>query len=181
MSGHSKWSQIKHKKAATDAKKSKTYGKITRMIAVAVRQNGADPNTNPALRVAIGKAKEANMPSDNIERAIKKASGGDKEQLEELLFEAYGPGGAALLITAITDNTNRTTGEVKHILSKNGSKLAERGAAQFLFTKTDKGWESNTPLQINKDAETQLLRLFDELDEHDDVQDFYTNAEFSEE
>ena len=180
MSGHSKWSQIKHKKAASDAHKSKTYGKIARMILVAARRKGIDANTNPALRVAIQKAKEANMPSDNIERIIKKAGGKDKEQLEEMLFEAYGPGGAALLLSAITDNSNRTTSEIKHMLSKHDGNLAGKGAAQFLFTKTEKGWEPNTPLIVGKEDEHKLMGLFDELDEHDDVQDFYTNAEFSE-
>lgn len=181
MSGHSKWTQIKHKKAATDAKKSKIYGKISRTITLAARQKGSDPNMNPALRVAIVKAKEANMPSNNIERAIVKGSGAEKEQLQELLFEAYGPGGTAMLISAITDNANRTTSEIKHLLSKNDAKLAGQGAAQFLFAKTEKGWEPNTPLMVGKEDENKLMRLFDELDEHDDIQDFYTNAEFSEE
>lgn len=180
MSGHSKWAQIKHKKAATDAKKSNIYGKISRMISVAVRQKGPDPNANSLLRVAIQKAKEMNMPSDNIERAIARASGAEKENLQKLLFEAYGPGGAALIITAITDNSNRTTGEIKHILSKHDAKLAGPGAAQFLFTKTDKGWDPKNSLNASNVDEKKLLTLFEELDEHDDVQDICTNAEFSE-
>ncbi|MBI4114698.1 MAG: YebC/PmpR family DNA-binding transcriptional regulator [Candidatus Niyogibacteria bacterium] len=181
MSGHSKWAQIKHKKAATDAHKSKIYGKIARMISVAVRERGTDPVLNSALRVAVEKAKEANMPSDNIERAIKKASGGEKEALQELLFEAYGPGGAAIIITAITDNSNRTTSEIKHVLSKHDAKLAGQGAAKFLFTKTEHGWEAQTMLPVGKDDEKKLLRLFDELDEREDVQEIYSNVDFSKE
>lgn len=179
MSGHSKWAQIKHKKAATDAKKSKVYGKIARMITVAARQKGTDPRTNPALRVAIQKAKEANMPSDNIERAIKKASGTEKESLQELLFEVYGPGGAAVLIEAITDNSNRTTNEVKRILTTNNAKLAGPGSAKFLFRKTEDGWSARNTIPIDAATEETLLKLFDALDELDDVQEIYSNARFS--
>lgn len=188
MSGHSKWSQIKHKKALTDAQKSRHFAKLARQITVAVKENGADPNANPALRATIEKARSANMPSDNIERAIKRASG-EKEALEEVLFEAYGPGGAAILITGITDNKNRTTQEIKHILSERGVKLAAPGSARFLFSapsgrdlasggqKTDDGWQAQALLPVDEKSKAELTKLFDTLDEHDDIQDIFTNAD----
>lgn len=177
MSGHSKWSQIKHKKAATDAKKGQIYGKVARMITIAAREKGPDPNTNPALRVAIEKARNENMPSDNIERAIKRAAGKDTESLAEVMFEAYGPGGAAILISGITDNVNRTSQEVKHILAENGAKLAGQGSAKFLFQKTQDGWQAMNIMQIDHATKEQLTKLFEALDENDDVQDIYSNAD----
>lgn len=134
MSGHSKWSSIKHKKAATDAKRSQVFSKMANLISLAAKEGGVDPEMNYKLRMAIDKAKAVNMPSSNIDKAIKR--GGGKEEsgnLEELLMEGYGPGGKAILIKAITDNRNRTIAEVKHILSKNNGKLAEGGAVKWLF------------------------------------------------
>lgn len=176
MSGHSRWSQIKHKKALTDAQRSKHFSKLARLIALASREKGSDPNTNAALQAAIEKAREANMPSDNIERAIKRGAGAEKDALEEVLFEAYGPGGAALLITGITDNKNRTTQEVKHTLGEHGAKLAGPGSARFLFQKTEDGWQTTTPLEIDQSTKETLTKLFEALDEHDDINDIYTNA-----
>ena len=119
MSGHSKWASIKHKKGATDAKRGKLFSKIIREITIAVRQGGKDPVTNPRLRLAIQKAKDANMPANNIERAIKKGSGElEGARLEEIIYEGYAPGGVALLVYALTDNKNRTTSEVRNIFSK---------------------------------------------------------------
>ncbi|MEK7090838.1 MAG: YebC/PmpR family DNA-binding transcriptional regulator [Patescibacteria group bacterium] len=177
MSGHSKWSQIKHKKAASDAKKGQVYGKLARMITVAAREKGPDPNTNPALRVAIEKARTENMPSDNVERAIKRASGGEKDSLTEVMFEAYGPGGVAILITGITDNANRTSQEIKHILSEHGAKLAGPGSAKFLFGKTADSWQANSLIPVDENTKEQLTKLFEALDDHDDVQDIFSNAE----
>ena len=177
MSGHSKWSQIKHKKAATDAKKGQIYSKLARMITIAAREKGPDPNTNPALRVAIEKARAENMPSDNVERAIKRATGGEKDTLLEVMFEAYGPGGVAILITGITDNSNRTAQEVKHILAEYGTKLAGPGSAKFLFQKTADGWQAANLMPVDDTTKEQLTKLFEALDDHDDVQDIYSNAE----
>lgn len=177
MSGHSKWSQIKHKKAATDAKKGQIYGKLARMITIAAREKGPDPNTNPALRVAIEKARAENMPSDNIDRAIKRATGGEKDSLAEVMFEAYGPGGAAILIVGITDNVNRTTQEVKHILSDHGAKLAGPGSAKFLFQKTPDGWQAANLTTVDDAIKERLTKLFEALDDHDDVQDVFSNAD----
>jgi len=135
MAGHSKWSQIKHKKAVADKKKAAIFAKISRLISVAVKEKGdADPETNPKLRMAITMAQEANMPKGNIERSIEKASGkGEGQNLEEIFIEAYGPGGVALIIKTITDNRNRTLAEIRHILNKHQGKVASEGAVMWLF------------------------------------------------
>lgn len=134
MSGHSKWSQIKHKKALTDAKKGKVFSKITRQISVAARAKGGDPEANPGLRMLVEKARSFNMPQENIERAIKKGLGElEGTKFEEYTLEAFGPGGAALMIEGTSDNRNRTVSEVKFILSKLGGKLATPGSVAWLF------------------------------------------------
>lgn len=134
MSGHSKWSQIKHKKALTDAKKGKAFSKLARLVSVAARERGGDPGTNPALRLTIEKAKSLNMPQENIERAIKRGTGKiEGAKIEEFLYEAYGPGGIALIIQGITDNKNRTLGEIKNILSQHNGKLSGTGSVNYLF------------------------------------------------
>ncbi|HTZ18329.1 MAG TPA: YebC/PmpR family DNA-binding transcriptional regulator [Dissulfurispiraceae bacterium] len=136
MSGHSKWSQIKHKKANTDAKKGKSFTKIVKEITVAARSGGGDPEGNPRLRLAIDKAKEVNMPSDNIKKAIMKGTGElPGTTYEEVLYEGYGPGGAAILMEALTDNKNRTVSEIRHVLSKNGGNLGEAGCVSWIFDK----------------------------------------------
>ena len=134
MSGHSKWSKIKRQKAVSDVKKSKYFSKAAALIAVAAREKGGDPSTNPALRLVIEKAKALNMPSDNIERAIKRGTGEIEDvKIEEITYEAYGPGGTALLIKTNTDNKNRTVSEIKHILNQRGGKFAEAGSVKWLF------------------------------------------------
>jgi YebC/PmpR family DNA-binding regulatory protein len=137
MSGHSKWSSIKHKKAIVDSRRGAAFSKLTRAITVAAREGGGDPDGNPALDLAIRKAKEASMPKDNIERAIAKGTGegGDAEAIEAVLYEGYGPGGVAILVEALTDNRNRTSAEVKHIFSKNSGSLGEPGSVAYLFDK----------------------------------------------
>jgi YebC/PmpR family DNA-binding regulatory protein len=177
MSGHSKWAQIKHQKGAADAKKSKMFAKIARLIAIAARR-GKDPNTNAALRDAISKAKEVNMPNDNIERAIKRGSGESKEggQLEEVLYEVFGPGGCAILIEGITDNKNRTLGEVRHILAKHELQLAGAGSCLWAFNKTSSGFEPKHIIEISKEDQEKLKALFEEIDELDDIQDITTNC-----
>ncbi len=134
MSGHSKWATIKHKKAATDAKRGKAFTKIIRELSIATRSGGADPDSNPRLRTAIQAAKNENMPNDNIERAILRGAGQlEGEQLEEVMFEGYGPGGVGLLVSVVTSNRNRTVGELRHMLSKNGGNMAETGAVGWMF------------------------------------------------
>ena len=177
MSGHSKWAQIKRKKAVTDAQKSKEFAKLLRKITVAAKTAGADPNRNPALRAAIDKAREANTPSSNIDRAILRGAGAGKDALEEVLFEAYGPAGAAILIEGVTDSKNRASQEVKHVLSEHNAKLAGPGSARFLFQKTPSGWEPITPLLVDDAAKKALANLFEKLDDLDDVSDIYTNAD----
>lgn len=136
MSGHSHWSSIKGQKAITDAKKGQAFSKLARLITIAVKAAGKDPITNPKLRLAMEKAKELNMPRDNVERAIEKGTGELAEgKLEEVIFEAYGPGGVALIIEGITDNKNRSLGDVKQILSKNNGKLVGEGAIKWMFEK----------------------------------------------
>lgn len=136
MSGHNKWSKIKRKKGASDAKKSKIYSKIIREITVAARFGGADPDGNPRLRLAVDKARAANMPNDNVHRAIQKgAGGGEGTHLEEFLLEGYGPGGTALLVEVLTDNRNRSISDIRHILSKNGGNLGEAGCVNWIFSK----------------------------------------------
>ena len=176
MSGHNKWSKIKHKKAASDAQKSKIFGKLARLIAVESKIAGGDTNS-PGLRTAIEKAKKENMPSDNIERAIKKGAGNDMTQMEEVLYEAYGPGGCALVIKGLTDNKNRTSAEIKHILTKNGLSLAAQGSALWAFEKTDGEWEPKTMAPISDEDKQKLEKILDEFEDNDDVQDVYTNAE----
>jgi YebC/PmpR family DNA-binding regulatory protein len=137
MAGHSKWAGIKHKKAIVDARRGKLFTKLTRAITVAAKEGGGDPDGNPALALAVAKAKDASMPKDNIERAIAKGTGAgaDAEAYENVLYEGYGPGGVALLIEALTDNRNRTGADVRHILGKHGGSLGEPGSVGYLFEK----------------------------------------------
>jgi len=134
MSGHSKWATIKRKKGALDAKRGKIFTKWIKEITVAARNGGGDPGGNPRLRTAILGAKGVNMPADNIERAIKKGTGElEGTHYEEVTYEGYGPGGIAILIESLTDNRNRTTGEIRHILTKSGGRMADAGAVQWMF------------------------------------------------
>ncbi|GAB6181117.1 YebC/PmpR family DNA-binding transcriptional regulator [Desulfotomaculum defluvii] len=134
MSGHSKWSTIKRKKAKVDAQRGKLFTRLSKEIIIAARNGGPDPNGNMRLKAAVEKAKAANIPNDNIQRAIQKgAGGGDGANFEEFSYEGYGPGGAAILLNVATDNRNRTAGEVRHILSKHGGNLGETGCVGWMF------------------------------------------------
>ena len=137
MSGHSKWSSIKHKKGAADAKRGKLFTKLARAITVAARDGSPDPDGNPALATAIQKARDASMPKDNIQRAIDRGSGvgADAGAIERILFEGYGPGGAAILVEALTDNRNRTSADVRHAFSKHHGSLGEPGSVAWIFEK----------------------------------------------
>src|ERR671939_1851356 len=137
MAGHSKWAGIKHKKAIVDARRGKLFTKLARAITVAAKEGGGDPEGNPALQLAIQKAKDASMPKDNIERAIAKGTGAgaDAEALESVVYEGYGPGGVAVLVEAVTDNRNRTGAEMRHVFSKHGGNLGEPGSVAYLFDK----------------------------------------------
>ncbi|MFN8133031.1 MAG: YebC/PmpR family DNA-binding transcriptional regulator [Solirubrobacteraceae bacterium] len=137
MAGHSKWASIKHKKAIVDARRGQAFTKLARAITVAAREGGGDPEMNASLYNAVQKAKDASMPKDNIERAIAKGTGegADGDAIETVLYEGYGPGGVALLIEALTDNRNRTSAEIRHLLSKQGGTLGEPGSVAYLFEK----------------------------------------------
>ena len=151
MSGHSKWSSIKHKKAATDAKRGKIFTKLIKEITVAARMGGGDPEANSRLRTAIQAAKSENMPKDNIERAVKKGTGElEGVNYEESVYEGYGPGGAAVLIESLTDNKNRTVADIRHIFSKAGGNMGESGCVAWMFDK--KGYIAVENKAVEEDA-----------------------------
>ena len=246
MAGHSKWANIKHKKGKQDAIKGKLFTKVGRELIVAARMGGGNPDTNFRLKVAIQKAKSVNMPNDNIQRAIQKGIGAtDSDNFEELTYEGYGPGGSAIMINVLTDNRNRTAGEIRHIFSKNGGNMGETGCVGWMFKQKgllvlnredikiseddlillalDKGAEDvnfdddeeieiytdpsdfqnvkegleeeglefasaeismipDTTVQITDPEQARLLlRLLNTLEEHDDVQNTFTNLEIPEE
>ena len=136
MSGHSKWHTIKHKKGAADAKRGKVFTRIIKELTVAARSGGGDPNSNPRLRTVVTEAKAVNMPADNIKRAIQRGTGElPGVSYEEITYEAYGPGGVAIMIEVLTDNKNRTVGEMRHVLSKNGGNLGEANSVAWMFEK----------------------------------------------
>jgi YebC/PmpR family DNA-binding regulatory protein len=137
MAGHSKWASIKHRKKAVDAKRGQLFTKLSRAITVAAREGGGDPDANPALALAIQKARDASMPKDNIERAIGRGTGADSDAdtFEGVLYEGYGPGGVAILVEALTDNRNRTSSEVRHLFTRNGGNLGEPGSVAWTFEK----------------------------------------------
>jgi len=242
MSGHSKWSQIKHKKAKTDAARGKAFSKVIRLITVAARQGGGNPETNARLRIAIQKAREMNMPQENIEKAIKRGTGElEGVNYEEVIYEGYAPGGVAVMVEATTDNRNRTTAEIRHIFSRRGGSLAESGSVSWIFERKglisfekdnideeelmmvaiEAGAEDieegesiidviTSPsdfervreaiehagipyvlaqvtmlpkTRVNLEGKTaqQVLELIDALEEHDDVQEVYSNFEIADE
>lgn len=176
MSGHSKWSTIKHKKAATDAKKSKEFSKLARLIAVESKLVQGNVSS-PSLKTIIDKAKAINMPKENIERAVRKGAGADGGTLSEITYELYGPGGVALLVDVLTDNNNRTNQELKHLVSKLGYQMAEPGAAAWAFAKENGEWSPTTTVPVGDEDALKLDELVSALEAHDDVDTVYTNAE----
>lgn len=174
MSGHSHWAGIKHKKEITDQKRGKTFSKLLALISAAAKTE-PNPDFNPRLRTAIATAKEMAVPQDNIERAIKKASEAGNN-LEELLFEAYGPGGIAILIEAVSDNKNRAVQEIKTILRDHNGKWAESGSVQWAFEKTSGGYQPKFPQNIPEADAEKLVALIETLHDNDNVQNVYTNA-----
>lgn len=183
MSGHSHAKTVKRVKEANAQKRSQIFSKIARAISVAVKDKGADPESNPNLRVAIETARSANMPKENIERAIRKGSGEDisSEDLEEVVFEAFGPGGTAIIMEGITDNKNRSLGEIKKILNQYGGKLVGEGGVRWMFERKikDRGvmeWEPLQEIELNEKEKESCQKLFDALDEDETVQEIYSNA-----
>jgi YebC/PmpR family DNA-binding regulatory protein len=170
MAGHSKWAQIKHKKAVVDARRGQHFTKLARAITVAARDGGGDPDANATLANAVQKAKDASMPKDNIDRAIAKGTGEgtDADAIEEVVYEGYGPGGVALLIEALTDNRNRTSAEIRHALGKHGGSLGEPGSVAYLFDKrgaivVDAGRYSEDDLIVAIDAGAEDIAIDEDV------------------
>ncbi|MFA6445877.1 MAG: YebC/PmpR family DNA-binding transcriptional regulator [Candidatus Paceibacterota bacterium] len=176
MSGHNKFSKIKHKKAANDAAKSKVYGKYVRLItAEAKKANGN--LSSPGLQAAIERARKENMPNDTIDRAVKKAFEAGNIAMENITYEAYGPGGCALIIEALTENKNKAAAEIRHILSDHGTSLASVGSAVWAFKRVGQAWEPTTMTEISDEDGNKLGELINALEENDEVQEVFTNAE----
>lgn len=244
MAGHSKWANIKHKKQKEDKRRGKLFSKLSRKIAVAAREGGGDPEMNADLRMAIQKAKDNNMPNDNIERAIKRGTGNlEGMSYESFVYEGYGPGGAAIYMDIMTDNRNRTASEIRHILDKNGGNLGENGCVSWMFQRKgeliidlseleieeddlllealeagaediefedqqaviytepsnfesareemeEAGYEFDSAdlamipdnlVSLEKSNAKKMLRLMEQLEDHDDIQDVYANFDIAEE
>jgi YebC/PmpR family DNA-binding regulatory protein len=182
MSGHSHAKTVKRVKEANAQKRSQIFSKIARAISVAVREKGASPEVNHKLRMAIETARSVNMPKENIDRAIKKGSGEDisTENLEEVIFEAFGPGGTAIIIEGITDNKNRTLGEIKKILSQYEAKLVNEGGVRWMFQRKIKEqnsmeWQPNQEIEISTKDKEICEKMFEDLDENEAVQEIYSN------
>lgn len=175
MAGHNKWAQIKRQKGAADAAKSNLWGKLGRRIAVESKKANGDVNS-AGLRSIIETAKKANMPKDTIERAVAKGTSADASAMEQVVYEAYGPGGAAIIIEAVTDNTNRTLQELKAIFAKHAIALAAPGAALWAFTKGDEGYTPTAPIPLSEADDETLMKAMELIDALDDVQEVYTNA-----
>ena len=189
MAGHSKWANIKHRKARQDASRGKVWTKVIREITVAAK-DGPDPNDNPRLRLALEKANSANMPKDTIKRAIEKGSGtGETGSLEEIIFEGYGPGGVAILVETMTDNRNRTVSDVRHAFSKFGGNLGTDGSVAYLFKKLgiihiDKGFSEEKLMEfviesgaIDFTQEDDFFEVTTEANDFNNIIDFFKNNE----
>lgn len=175
MSGHSKWSNIKNKKAANDAAKGSVFTKMAKGITIAVKKGGGigDPDKNFALRLAVDKARAVNMPKENIDRAIDKGLGREGDELKELLIEGFGPGGFAVMIEAVTDSSNRTVAEIRCLMEKHGGRMGEPGCVAYMFEKNDEGYKAKYLMPvIDMDLATSFVEL---LRAYDDVQEIYAN------
>jgi YebC/PmpR family DNA-binding regulatory protein len=176
MSGHSKWATIKRKKGALDAKRGKAFTKVIRELVTAARLGGGDPGGNPRLRLVVDKARALNMPKDNIERAIKRgAGGGEGESYEEVAYEGYGPGGVAVLVEALTDNRNRTVGEIRHAFTKHGGNLGQTGCVSHLFEKRGVLEFDRAGLDLDRLYEVGLEAGADDVVEGEDVVEVVTD------
>ena len=173
MAGHNKWSKIKHKKAVTDKAKGANFTRVIKMIKVAAR-NGADPSSNAELRLALEKAKEVNMPKENIQRALDKAS---STQGQEVLYEGFANDGIGLIIKAYTDNINRTVSEVRHILSKHGGSLGTNGSVMWMFTEVVplNDYRVSIPTEADEPALERLSKILEALEELDDVEEIWSS------
>jgi len=182
VSGHSHAKTVKRVKEASDKKRGQAFSKISRLISVAVKEKGSSPETNPRLRIAIEAARSVNMPKDNIDRAIKKGTGEDisTENLEEVIFEAYGPGGVAIIIEGITDNKNRTLGEIKQILNQYGAKLVGEGGVRWMFERISREpgsmeWKPKQTIEASTQDKENCKKLLEALGENEATQGVYNN------
>lgn len=178
MSGHNKWSKIKHKKAVTDSAKSKVFSKYSKLIQVAIKSVGGDINSASVISV-VDSAKKENVPKDVIDRAIKKATSSEEEGLQEVLYEGFGPAGVGLIIKAITDNTNRTVTEIKTVLTKNGASFATSGDVSWGFKMNEnRDWvaDNETKISLSESNQDKLEKIIALLEESDDITDIYHNA-----
>ena len=174
MSGHSKWHNIQGRKNAQDAKRGKIFQKISRELFMAAKQGGSDPNNNPSLRLVMDKARAANMPKDNVKRALDKADGGDATRYDEVTYEGYGPAGIAILVEALTDNKNRTAGDVRHLFDKFGGSLGNSGCVSYMFKK-----RGVIDVDVNAMGEDDIMMLAidagaDDIVTLEDVYEIYT-------
>ncbi len=174
MSGHNKWSKIKRKKEGEDAKKSKVFSRLARLLTNESKKVGGNMSS-PSLVAIMDMAKKENMPKDNIERAIKKGTESGTAEMFPVTYEAYGPGGVAIIIETLTDNKNRTAAEIRHIFTKSGYELATPGAASWAFSKQGQEWVANSTVEISEDDGEKLGGILDSLEEHDDVQGVFSN------
>lgn len=180
MSGHNKWSKIKHKKAATDGARSKVFSKHSLLITMESRKAGGNL-TSPGLVAVINRAKADSMPKENIERAVAKGAGAGGATLQEIMFEAFGPGGTAILITTITDNNNRTAPEIRTIFTKAGLAIGAPGSAAWAFTKIESGYVPLNSVELSDADGEKLADLIEKLEDQDDVQEVFTTADTPEE
>lgn len=177
MSGHSHWAGIKHRKGLNDAKRGKVFTKHAKMITIMARDGGGKPETNFQLRLAIDRARLDNMPKENIDRAIKKGTGElkDDSAIEEIIYEAYGPGGIMMIIKTVTDNKNRTVSEIKAILAKFGGKLGGVGSVMWNFEIMDSEYKPKNTVELDAASKEQYEKLLETLDDQDDVQEIFDN------
>ncbi len=171
MSGHSKWSKIKRQKGIDDQKRGMEFSRISKMISMAVaRGGGGDPNNNPTLRLAMEKARSVNMPNSNINRAISRGLGkGDSGSLEQVIYEGYGPMGVAVMVTASTDNRQRTTAQIKNLFERVGGSLGSPGSAAFMFEAREGKYFPKSTMPLDTNGSQTFQRFLDSLDEHEDV------------
>lgn len=176
MSGHSHWAGIKHRKGINDAKRAKIFTKLAKPIVIAAREGGGKPEANFKLRLAIDKAREFNMPRENIDRAIKRGTGELKgEAIVEIIYEAFGPDGIMLVIKTLTDNKNRTVSEIKAILAKFGGKLGGQGSVMWNFERSESEYKPKNTISIDEEIKSQYEKLLEALGEQDDVEEIYDN------
>ncbi len=183
MSGHSKWNNIKNRKAAQDQKKSKSFFEVVRLIRIAVKQtHDGNPDTNPSLRLALEKARSVNMPKENIQRAIDRALGQGEygQNIQEVVYEGYGPNGVGFLVVAATDNSQRTSATMKFIFSRGGGSLGGPGSVMFMFRREGTEFVPTIPVPLSETQLNEIEELKDTFLEDDDVEEVYTNAQLAE-